>query len=91
MKCNFESYTIEEPKRVFTVYSMTNFDNMRVLLQVPSSQLLSFNEKEVKVRLWHDQLFAKPAGHGGCVAWHQDYSYWTRTYPMRHLTVSAVP
>ena len=38
------------------------------------------------VRFWHDQLFCKPAGHGGVVAWHQDYSYWTRTKPMRHLT-----
>ena len=24
--------------------------------------------------------------HGGVVAWHQDYSYWTRTLPMAHLT-----
>lgn len=38
------------------------------------------------VRFWHDQLFCKPAGHGGVVAWHQDYSYWTRTKPMQHLT-----
>jgi ectoine hydroxylase-related dioxygenase (phytanoyl-CoA dioxygenase family) len=38
------------------------------------------------VRLWHDQLFCKPAQHGGVVAWHQDYSYWTRTSPMAHLT-----
>lgn len=38
------------------------------------------------VRFWHDQLFCKPAGHGGVVAWHQDYSYWTRTVPMQHLT-----
>ena len=26
------------------------------------------------VRFWHDQLFCKPAHHGGNVAWHQDYS-----------------
>ncbi|XP_055865674.1 phytanoyl-CoA dioxygenase domain-containing protein 1-like [Biomphalaria glabrata] len=39
------------------------------------------------VRFWHDQLFAKPAKHGGVVAWHQDYSYWTRTRPMQHITV----
>ncbi|TWT34187.1 phytanoyl-CoA dioxygenase family protein [Blastopirellula retiformator] len=39
-----------------------------------------------KVRFWHDQLFCKPANHGGVVAWHQDYSYWTRTKPMAHLT-----
>ncbi len=48
---------------------------------VPASQLLGG-----PVRFWHDQLFCKPAGHGGVVAWHQDYSYWTRTEPMQHLT-----
>lgn len=41
---------------------------------------------EKGVRFWHDQLFYKPAKHGGVVAWHQDYSYWTRTTPMQHLT-----
>lgn len=41
---------------------------------------------EAPVRFWHDQLFCKPAHHGGVVAWHQDYSYWTRTKPMQHLT-----
>jgi ectoine hydroxylase-related dioxygenase (phytanoyl-CoA dioxygenase family) len=48
---------------------------------VPASQLLCG-----PVRFWHDQLFCKPAQHGGVVAWHQDYSYWTRTKPMAHLT-----
>ncbi len=38
------------------------------------------------VRFWHDQIFYKPARHGGVVAWHQDYSYWTRTSPMAHLS-----
>ena len=38
------------------------------------------------VRLWHDQLFVKPAHDGSVVAWHQDYSYWTRTVPLAHLT-----
>jgi len=38
------------------------------------------------VRFWHDQLFWKPAKKGGVVAWHQDYSYWTRTKPIAHLT-----
>lgn len=38
------------------------------------------------VRFWHDQLFCKPARHGGVVAWHQDYSYWIRSVPMQHLT-----
>ncbi len=53
--------------------------NPRML--IPASQLLEGN-----VRFWHDQLFCKPARHGGVVAWHQDYSYWTRTQPMAHLT-----
>lgn len=48
---------------------------------IPASQLLGGS-----VRFWHDQLFCKPAEHGGVVAWHQDYSYWTRTQPMAHLT-----
>ena len=47
-----------------------------------ASQLMG----DVSVRFWHDQLFCKPAHHGGVVAWHQDYSYWTRTQPMQHLT-----
>lgn len=38
------------------------------------------------VRMFHDQLFSKPAHHGGVVAWHQDYSYWGWTTPMAHLT-----
>ncbi len=49
---------------------------------VAASQLLGTKT----VRFWHDQLFCKPAKHGGVVAWHQDYSYWTRTIPMQHLT-----
>jgi ectoine hydroxylase-related dioxygenase (phytanoyl-CoA dioxygenase family) len=48
---------------------------------VPAAQLLGG-----AVRFWHDQLFCKPAYHGGMVAWHQDYSYWTRTRPVAHLT-----
>lgn len=48
---------------------------------VPASQLLGG-----AVRFWHDQIFYKPAHHGGVVIWHQDYSYWTRTRPMAHLS-----
>lgn len=48
---------------------------------VPAAQLL-----DGPVRFWHDQIFYKPARHGGVVAWHQDYSYWTRTKPMAHLS-----
>ena len=64
---------------------------------VPASQLLAVvadspfppnrgRGSQAPVRFWHDQLFCKPARHGGVVAWHQDYSYWTRTQPMQHLT-----
>jgi ectoine hydroxylase-related dioxygenase (phytanoyl-CoA dioxygenase family) len=48
---------------------------------IPAAQLL-----EGPVRFWHDQLFCKPAHDGGVVIWHQDYSYWTRTQPMAHLS-----
>lgn len=48
---------------------------------VPAAQLLGG-----AVRFWHDQIFYKPAHHGGIVIWHQDYSYWTRTTPMAHLS-----
>jgi len=41
---------------------------------------------EGPVRFWHDQVFVKPANNGSVVAWHQDYSYWTRTVPLAHLT-----
>ncbi len=49
---------------------------------VAASQLLG----NVPVRFWHDQIFWKPPKQGGVVAWHQDYSYWTRTIPIAHLT-----
>lgn len=48
---------------------------------VPAAQLLGG-----AVRFWHDQIFYKPAHHGGIVLWHQDYSYWTRTSPMAHIS-----
>jgi ectoine hydroxylase-related dioxygenase (phytanoyl-CoA dioxygenase family) len=48
---------------------------------VAASQLLHGS-----IRFWHDQLFCKPPRRGGVVAWHQDYSYWTRTQPMAHLS-----
>jgi hypothetical protein len=49
---------------------------------VAASQLLG----NKPVRFWHDQIFWKPPKQGGVVAWHQDYSYWTRTKPIAHLT-----
>ncbi len=56
------------------------------LLWHPAFTMAASQLLEGAVRFWHDQLFCKPARHGGVVAWHQDYSYWTRTVPMQHLT-----
>lgn len=56
------------------------------LLWNPSFMVAASQLLEGAVRFWHDQLFCKPARHGGVVAWHQDYSYWTRTQPMAHLS-----
>ena len=56
------------------------------LLWSPAFTMAASQLLDGAVRFWHDQLFCKPARHGGVVAWHQDYSYWTRTQPMAHLT-----
>lgn len=53
---------------------------------VPAAQLLGVR----RLRLWHDQVFAKPAGHPGVVPWHQDWSYWTRVGPPCHVTVNIM-
>lgn len=55
-------------------------------ITVPSAQLLGVDT----LRFWHDQVFYKPPRHPGLVPWHQDYSYWTRTAPPRHITVNLV-
>jgi len=41
---------------------------------------------EAEPRLLFDQLFCKPALQSGAVSWHQDYSYWTYSQPMNHVT-----
>ena len=55
-------------------------------ITVPSAQLLGVD----RLRFWHDQVFYKPPRHTGLVPWHQDYSYWQRTGPPRHVTVNLV-
>jgi hypothetical protein len=50
-------------------------------ITVPARQLLGG-----PVRFLQDQLFCKPPIRGGRVSWHQDYSYWTFSQPMGHLT-----
>lgn len=56
------------------------------LLWNPAFTMAASQLLDGPVRFWHDQLFCKPPKHGGVVAWHQDYSYWTRTIPLAHLT-----
>ena len=52
----------------------------------PAFRMAAYQLLGAGFRLFHDQLFSKPAKHGSVVAWHQDYSYWTWTNPMAHLT-----
>ncbi|MDA0374089.1 MAG: phytanoyl-CoA dioxygenase family protein [Planctomycetota bacterium] len=53
---------------------------------VPCAQVLGVE----RLRFWHDQVFHKPAHHPGVVPWHQDYSYWQRTAPARHVTLNVM-
>jgi len=52
----------------------------------PAFTMAAYQLLGANFRLFHDHLFSKPAKHGGVVAWHQDFSYWTWTEPMSHLT-----
>ncbi|WP_052272829.1 phytanoyl-CoA dioxygenase family protein [Flavihumibacter solisilvae] len=56
------------------------------LIWAPAFRMAAYQLLGHSFRLFHDQLFCKPAKHGGVVAWHQDFSYWTFTKPMHHLT-----
>jgi len=56
------------------------------LLWAPAFRMAAFQLLGGPFRQFHDQLFCRPAGHGGVVAWHQDFSYWTWTRPMAHLS-----
>ncbi len=55
-------------------------------IAAPCAQLLQVKQ----LRFWHDQVFCKPPRHPGVVPWHQDYSYWTRTAPARHITMNLL-
>lgn len=56
------------------------------VLWSPALRMAAYQLLGAPPRFFHDQLFVKPARHGGVVAWHQDYAYWTWTRPMAHLT-----
>jgi ectoine hydroxylase-related dioxygenase (phytanoyl-CoA dioxygenase family) len=86
----FHSNESEDPDRVIFHslghWRMTN--GFHDILWNPAFVMAAYQLLGEKgVRFWHDQLFCKPAKHGGVVAWHQDYSYWTRSVPMQHLTL----
>ena len=44
-------------------------NDLAFFMQVPASQLIHPSKEPAAIRLWHDQLFAKPPKHGGVVAW----------------------
>lgn len=56
------------------------------ILWAPGFRIAAYQLLGSGFRLFHDQLFCKPAHHGSVVSWHQDYSYWTWNTPMAHLT-----
>ena len=56
------------------------------LLWAPEFRMAAYQLLDGRVRQFPDQLFCKPVEDGGVVAWHRDYSYWTWTCPVDHLT-----
>ena len=56
------------------------------ILWAPAFRMAAYQLSGQTYRQFHDQLFCKPAKHGGVVAWHQDFSYWTWTKPNCHLS-----
>jgi ectoine hydroxylase-related dioxygenase (phytanoyl-CoA dioxygenase family) len=43
-----------------------------------------------ELRLWHDQIQYKPAGHGGVNWWHQDAPYWPVLAPQDSLLTAWI-
>lgn len=85
---HYESNESEDPEKVLFhaigAWRITN--GFHDILWSPAYRMAAYQLLGQSVRLFHDQLFCKPAKHGGVVAWHQDFSYWTFTKPMHHLT-----
>ncbi len=87
-----EAWRKDPDKAVFHILGMWLIDEAfhdllwHPAITVKASQLLD----TPRVRFWHDQVFYKPPRHPGVVAWHQDYSYWTRAWPPRHVTCNIV-
>ncbi|UKJ07956.1 phytanoyl-CoA dioxygenase family protein [Solitalea lacus] len=84
----YESNESEDPNKVLfhAIGAWRITPGFHDLIWSPAYRMAAYQLMGQSFRLFHDQLFCKPAKHGGVVAWHQDFSYWTFTKPMQHLT-----
>lgn len=85
---HYESNESEDPDKVLfhAIGAWRVTPGFHDLIWSPAYRMAAYQLLGAPFRLFHDQLFCKPARHGGVVAWHQDFSYWTFTKPMHHLT-----
>lgn len=85
---HYESNESEDPEKVLfhAIGAWRVTPGFHDLIWSPAYRMAAYQLLGQSFRLFHDQLFCKPAKHGGVVAWHQDFSYWTFTRPMHHLT-----
>lgn len=85
---HYESNEAEDPDKVLfhAIGGWRVTPGFHDLIWSPAYRMAAYQLLGQSFRLFHDQLFCKPPHHGGVVAWHQDFSYWTFTKPMHHLT-----
>src|SRR5215203_5890701 len=85
---HYESNESEDPDKVLfhAIGAWRLTPGFHDLYWSPAYRMAAYQLLGQSFRIFHDQLFCKPAKHGGVVAWHQDFSYWTFTKPMHHLT-----
>ena len=85
---HYESNESEDPNKVLfhAIGAWRVTPGFHDLIWSPAYRMAAYQLLGQPFRLFQDQLFCKPARHGGVVAWHQDFSYWTFTKPMQHLT-----
>lgn len=85
---HYESNESEDPDKVLfhAIGAWRITPGFHDIIWSPAYRMAAYQLLGQSFRLFHDQLFCKPAKHGGVVAWHQDFSYWTFTKPMHHLT-----